>query len=435
MSAELEIKLIALGEYPAKLKKFKDYLALKTNFEGKLFDTDNMQIELDEAIEHNTKVELHNVKVDEKASLLKKLAGISINEKYFTMSVREVVTHEDNLKKYKKLSKDISLITVDSIEHINLDELAAELQVLTKDIRTAEAVPSHCPTCKQSWPSEPLDIESMRQTKDKKTADFNTATVEHKKFGLEVVITQFEKLDLMNEEEIAEAYMSLDNKDAYNRLKLLETVGTELLEARPVKRLSQELQKARLQNRWGEELTTLGVQVRPEEVIVQPLKDYIHKLKAELAWKQRDLDGQLKNKAIHKEYSDAYDEEVATFENLKAFVKFIDIYRKSFGANVIPLLQANVSSIVNYLSDGKYETIVVKPDYSIENFDYYSGSEQDSISFALRLAIAQISRLGSFKTMLLDEVAASFDSDREKRLLDILGAQDNQLIYITHGDL
>jgi len=51
------------------------------------------------------------------------------------------------------------------------------------------------------------------------------------------------------------------------------------------------------------------------------------------------------------------------------------------------------------------------------------------------LAIAQVSRLGSFKVMLLDEIAASFDAQKEQRLLDILKQQPNQLIYITHGDI
>ena len=51
------------------------------------------------------------------------------------------------------------------------------------------------------------------------------------------------------------------------------------------------------------------------------------------------------------------------------------------------------------------------------------------------MAIAKISRIGPFNSMLLDEVASSFDNDKEELLLDLLKLSDNQLIYISHGEI
>ena len=120
---------------------------------------------------------------------------------------------------------------------------------------------------------------------------------------------------------------------------------------------------------------------------------------------------------------------------LSAFVTFIASYRKSFSAKVLPLLEDNAGKIVSYLSEGKIVNFSLTEDYSIEGYDKLSGSEEDSADFALRLAIAQIARLGSYNTMVLDEVAASFDSVKESRLLDILKATNMQLVYISHGDI
>ena len=51
------------------------------------------------------------------------------------------------------------------------------------------------------------------------------------------------------------------------------------------------------------------------------------------------------------------------------------------------------------------------------------------------MSIANTSRIGNFKTIILDEVAASFDNQKEELLIQLLQETKNQLIYITHGEI
>ena len=140
-------------------------------------------------------------------------------------------------------------------------------------------------------------------------------------------------------------------------------------------------------------------------------------------------------KLLKDTYSADRDKLEITVKKLQDFVAFIASYRKSFSGKVLPLLEDNAGKIVSYLSEGKITNFSLNEDYSIDGYDKLSGSEEDSADFAVRLAVAQIARLGSYNTMVLDEVAASFDSVKENKLLDILKATQMQLIYISHGDI
>jgi len=73
--------------------------------------------------------------------------------------------------------------------------------------------------------------------------------------------------------------------------------------------------------------------------------------------------------------------------------------------------------------------------YNIVNYDTYSGSEADTASLALRMAIAHISRIGSFNSIILDEVASSFDHGKESLLVELLETTKQQIIYISHGSV
>ena len=142
-----------------------------------------------------------------------------------------------------------------------------------------------------------------------------------------------------------------------------------------------------------------------------------------------------KDKTILDTYEEMYTTSRNRLDNITKFVKFIDLYRKEFSQNVVPLIQNNSSTIFNYLTNNKYSSFEIDKDYSIEDYDEYSGSEADSASFSIRMAIANISRIGSFHTIILDEIAASFDEDKENLLLDVLAKTDNQIIYISHGNI
>jgi DNA repair exonuclease SbcCD ATPase subunit len=87
------------------------------------------------------------------------------------------------------------------------------------------------------------------------------------------------------------------------------------------------------------------------------------------------------------------------------------------------------------LTEDKFNNFTINKDYSIENYDEFSGSEADSAALALRMAIAKVSRIGKFNSIILDEVAASFDTNKENLLLELLKTTTNQIIYISHGEL
>jgi DNA repair exonuclease SbcCD ATPase subunit len=134
-------------------------------------------------------------------------------------------------------------------------------------------------------------------------------------------------------------------------------------------------------------------------------------------------------------YKDIFDNSKNKLDNFKKFVKFIDQYRKEFSQNIIPLIQDNAQLVFNTLTEDKFNNFVIKKDYSIENYDDLSGSEADCASLAIRMAIAQVSRIGTFQSVILDEVAASFDVYKENLLLELLKTTSNQIIYISHGEI
>ena len=124
-----------------------------------------------------------------------------------------------------------------------------------------------------------------------------------------------------------------------------------------------------------------------------------------------------------------------THKDLEKLSKFTDNYRKEFTKNVVPLIHDNAEKIFNYLTADKYSNFRINQDYSIDGYDVYSGSESDAASFAIRMAIAKTSRIKTFNSVILDEISASFDTQKEELLIDLLKQGSNQIIYISHGDI
>ena len=121
--------------------------------------------------------------------------------------------------------------------------------------------------------------------------------------------------------------------------------------------------------------------------------------------------------------------------NLEKLSKVTDGYRKEFTKNVVPLIHENAEKIFNYLTADKYSNFEINQDYSVNGYDVYSGSEADAASFAIRMAIAKTSRIKNFNSVILDEVSSSFDTQKEEVLIDLLRQSNNQIIYISHGDI
>lgn len=428
ISAELEEKLKLEGAYQAALKNWREYLRLKKLYNGREYNIEELETQLEDALTNNAKADSNNKLYNEKLRLEKNLASVNVQTKYFTKQIEDLmslkVIHED----IKKAKDELERLGSEPVSHDNLDDKLFEIKELQNKIALAKNIPESCPTCKQPWPEKQIDYKSLEKDLSAKQLWYNKAVLENKAYNIEVPDTPD-----MSAAEVNIALESLRYKADYLRLEELSDIEhLAIIGIEPIKRT---LDFARVQNDYANKLKTFGDIKEPEPIETKSLKDSLSYYNKQLDVARQELQSLLNAQAIQDEFSELYKKDHAELKKLREFVTFIDKYRKAFGANVIPLLESNVSSIVSFLSEGKFEAVKINEDYSIEDFEVYSGSEQDSISFALRLALAKVSRIGKFSTMLLDEVAASFDNEREKLLLEVLNSQNNQLIYITHGEI
>ena len=160
----------------------------------------------------------------------------------------------------------------------------------------------------------------------------------------------------------------------------------------------------------------------------------------QIKWKElnkvrQDLVYAEKNKSVFETYGDLIETTKNKLHNLEKLSKFTDNYRKEFTKNVVPLIHENAEKIFNYLTADKYTDFSINQDYSVDGYDVYSGSEADAASFAIRMAIAKTSRIKNFNSVILDEISSSFDTQKEEVLIDLLRQSNNQIIYISHGDI
>ncbi len=419
----LEVRIVENSEYKTKLAEYNTYLQAKHQWVGVTYDLDVAEKQYLEDLSHNAAVAPTNKLINEKLRLLKILRDVNVLPKYFTLSEREIVNHENTILKFEKLRTQIKVLNCEPVEHRSLDYQERDIREEEKILSLNKNIPDTCPTCGQDWPSKAtIDVDKFKAQLEEKKERFRSDVCENQAHGLNEQLKAIELPDY-SMQDLAEASVALANKASYLRLEELSDVAEVLLDEVIVYNL-EECQRQE------------AIRAKLTKVIVEPVEVDVAGARKEVArfeGNQRDLEAYKRDAVIEEEYTGLLNTSIDKVEELKRLIKFIDLYRKSFGANVIPLLQTNVSNIVNFLSEGKYSSVKINNDYSIEDFDFYSGSEQDSVSFALRLAISQVSRIGCFKTMLLDEVAASFDDEREQKLMEILELQDTQLIYITHG--
>ncbi len=426
LEPEYEKLLIASGEYTQQQKQWLRKQNLLSQFTGEVENLEQLEKDYLAMVERNAKIDAYNLIVREKSLLLENLKGVTILEKYFNYNISDVVAQEMNLKKYNLLNIEFDKLDCFPIEH-DIDGRRLKLKELEKTYNLNKNIPEICPTCKQSWPTKSVvNLDSLLDQIQGCETDLSQAQRENRAWEIKNELPTVEML----EEEIKTAKDSLLHEVKYLRLK---EIGEDYNEVQIKETSFVDLPAARHQNALAVSIKEMEDVVEPERIDLKPIRDEIRAAKAKAAGTQAIIRKQMEYKAIEEEFTGLRTDADEHLEGLKDFIKFIDRYRKAFGANVIPLLETNVSNIVSYLSEGKYNKIKINPDYGVDDFEYYSGSEQDSINFALRLAIAQVSKLGSFNTMILDEIAASFDDEREQLLMDILKQQSNQLIYITHG--
>lgn len=315
-------------------------------------------------------------------------------ELYEYISIKKDI--EVNINTETLLNKLQDIEAVDETQLIS--KLREEYTVAKNEYKKLMDITETCPTCNQSIPDASVLIakrEKANKTMDRTHDAGKKASLRLDKFNLQKLITTHPyTLD-----EITKII-----EDCRNKLVLVQLEDYIDVEEPEV------------------------VDITVERLKVTNTRKKIESIKSKISAYE-------KAETILDTYEEMYNTSKNKLDNTSKFVKFIDLYRKEFSQNVVPLIQSNSATIFNYLTDNKYSSFEINKDYSIEDYDEYSGSEADSASFAIRMSIANISRIGSFNTIILDEIAASFDEEKENLLLDILSKTDNQIIYISHGNI
>ena len=451
LKLEIDIITKAIKKLEVELKKLEAkqavYLEQKKQWDKKVqleasvtleateSETDMAIKKFEQEIKKAIKAEENNKLFEESKKLGKKLGNVTQAKKYFKYSIEDLMNHKKLLQSNKSIQKslenlkDIKAVNHDSkIEALRLEhhEYLIEIEDLTK-------FPDICKACGQDMPDKAKTASRLKVAKANEKAlekQLTQMNKEQDKYDLE---SQYEEPHFSLDCTVNEALDYVEMKPYYERyqeikdIKFIDTMSLDYIEKQLETWRKHKSILARLEEYSG--------LVEPEPIDLNPIRKELKNNLDSLKTTTIELNAQEVAKAIYDTHYEHYVELGELIASLKSLVKFIDTYRKEFSENIIPLLAENVSKIMAYLTEDKYEEVVINKDYSIEKYDFYSGSEEDSVNFALRLAIAQISRLGTFNTMILDEIASSFDSVKEHLLLDILKTTDMQLIYISHGDI
>jgi exonuclease SbcC len=129
-------------------------------------------------------------------------------------------------------------------------------------------------------------------------------------------------------------------------------------------------------------------------------------------------------------------------------------FERYAGERKVPILSDTTSSLVEAITDGKYQRVEFDQDFGIRVFDTgeieesypidtFSGGERDAIILAARLALSRMIGQQAANPpgfLVLDEVFGSLDADRRAQLLSLLGTVTTmfddirQVFIISHVD-
>ena len=395
--------------------------------------------QMEKNILENTKIIEETKLYAEKCNLEKKLHNVIIKEKYFTSDIKEIMDLRNILLKSEEAKNELEQKFKNFKPNQDLkvtpkmaQELFHKQNKLLDKIDELEKMPTICPTCGQDMPDMTDKLTELK--KELKQVE-NKYTEIRDNLNYRTLVTELYK----GKETIEEIDIMLDSlrlKNDYLRLKELADVS------KPSKApVNIDYLKSKLIDLKADQSIHLRLLEYADVKAPKPIgevKDYDKELKEmydtfnNLSSKITTIENMMAQvEKLTKGIEDKEEEK----DLIEGFIKFIANYREAFSSKIIPMLEENANKIINYLSEGKLKSLNLDNNYTIGGYDLYSGSEEDAANFALRLAIAQISRLGKYNTIILDEIAASYDSVREDKLLEVLKSTNMQIIYISHGDI
>ena len=358
----------------------------------------NQEIEYKEALVAKGAYEQQLVQWNKKEAIRKIIHSLTYKE--ITESPKQLLEEENKVKDSrlaeKKLEKFSEIKSENIPEHVQ--QLREQYLELLVEYNTLKTIEENCPTCGQTIPDASLLVEKCTQLK---------IELDQLKIQGEDAALSFEKYQL--EQQVYPSNYSVE----------------EL----------QIMQKDLQNYHYLEQYEDLKDIVKPSKINISSIETPYKQNQRKEKELQTTFSQLTANKIVYDQYAELTNNLKKDLCTLEKFLKFISQYRKEFSQNVIPLIETNASTIFSHLTGNKYSTMNINKDYSIDTYEDYSGSEADAASFALRMAIANSSRIGNFETIILDEVAASFDNQKEELLVELLEKTNNQLIYISHGDI
>lgn len=124
-------------------------------------------------------------------------------------------------------------------------------------------------------------------------------------------------------------------------------------------------------------------------------------------------------------------------------------YKTDKLAGIAPTLQDLMSDMINFLTDGRYDSVELDNNYKINvyrnrellPFEMFSGGEKKLFALCLRLAISQSlvaqTEQSTFDMITLDEVFESFNEKRQDAMIDMFRNLSNifkQILVVSHNE-
>tara|TARA_Y100000310_G_scaffold283122_1_gene304869 strand:- start:3751 stop:5436 length:1686 start_codon:yes stop_codon:yes gene_type:complete len=359
---------------------------------------EKFETEYEKAINTNAEYKSQLEKWEIKKELISKTKNIiytdiddSISD---LLSMKEAVNAATKAKLELETMNSTIIATDKQKDIISFSEKVIENRKVYEDLLN---VTETCPTCGQHIP-DATDLIAKRDFANKEYKKY-TDLVEQAKLSSR----KYKLSNLLYEckyKDIDKVISDLEAKPFLDRLIELESIE------KPRKTVDISVIKSKL-NESKKKLNTLKIYITEAE----------------------------KTKDLHDTYESLLKESSKKLSELSRFIEFISAYRKEFTKNIVPLIESNASNLFHFITDNKFSKFSIDENYNIDDYDILSGSESDVASLAIRMAIAQISRIGSFDTIILDEVAASFDENKESLLIELLEKTKKQIIYISHGNI